>query len=372
MTTQTNVHLVIGGGIIGSAIAARLADRGAKVTLIDDTSEEEPASVRTLGWVNDAAPTLPEYSRLRIIGRERLLQAQGRSKRQWYGYSGRLDWVSEGGRQALPTASETVNESIAEETARLAGIGEDAYLLRPDEAARIEPTLDPSTIKGPVLYNASEGWVDLPELIAELREQVISRGGVIEHRRVVGLVLQGDRVLGVTTDEGEQFVADSVTVAAGANTPALLASAGIDLPADTNIGVTVITEPLSAPPRVLLRAPYAGARPDHQGRLVIVAGSLADRLEGGAVPADAIDSVLDHVSGFLVGRPVLQVQRVHVGRRPIPGGGLPVVGAVATRPGLSVAFTHSGATVGLLIGQLLADELIGDPSSNLLASFRPD
>lgn len=370
MTNHFTRHIVVGGGIVGSAIAARLADRGAKVTIVDHVGGEEPASVRTLGWVNDAAPTLPEYSTLRILGKTRLLQEQGRSPRQWYGYAGRLGWADHGGRQPLPTAA--VEESIPEEAARLAALGEDVYLVSPEESARIEPALDPSGINGPVLYNAGESWVDLPGLIGVLRERVVARGGGVEPRRVTELITEHDRVVGVRVAGGESIAADSVVVAAGADTPGLLATAGIDLPADTNIGVTVITEPLARPPRSLLRAPYAGARPDPEGRLVIVAGSLADRLDQRSVPAEAINEVLAHLSGFLVGHPALRVQKILVGRRPIPGGGFPVVGPLVTRAGLSVAFTHSGATIGLLIGQLLADELVGDIPSALLARFRPD
>ena len=40
--------------------------------------------------------------------------------------------------------------------------------------------------------------------------------------------------------------------------------------------------------------------------------------------------------------------------------------------GLHVAFTHSGATLGLIAGELLAEEIVtGDPSP-LLDAFRPD
>jgi glycine/D-amino acid oxidase-like deaminating enzyme len=41
-------------------------------------------------------------------------------------------------------------------------------------------------------------------------------------------------------------------------------------------------------------------------------------------------------------------------------------------PGCFVAFTHSGATLGLIAGELLAGEIRTGEPHPLLASFRPD
>jgi glycine/D-amino acid oxidase-like deaminating enzyme len=50
--------------------------------------------------------------------------------------------------------------------------------------------------------------------------------------------------------------------------------------------------------------------------------------------------------------------------------GLPVVGAVPDAPGIFVAVMHSGVTLGPLIGQLLAEEILQAKSSPLLSQFR--
>jgi glycine/D-amino acid oxidase-like deaminating enzyme len=61
-----------------------------------------------------------------------------------------------------------------------------------------------------------------------------------------------------------------------------------------------------------------------------------------------------------------------VGPKPIPGDGEPVVGELPGISGYHVAFTHSGATVGLILGELLADEVVTGRRSPLLEAFRPD
>jgi hypothetical protein len=46
------------------------------------------------------------------------------------------------------------------------------------------------------------------------------------------------------------------------------------------------------------------------------------------------------------------------------------LGAVETIAGLHVAFSHSGATLGLVVGELLAREIVSGNPHPMLASFR--
>src|SRR3712207_7925186 len=54
--------------------------------------------------------------------------------------------------------------------------------------------------------------------------------------------------------------------------------------------------------------------------------------------------------------------------RSVPGDGEPVLGALAEVSGYHVAFTHSGATLALIAGELLADEIVTGEPSRLLAT----
>ena len=55
----------------------------------------------------------------------------------------------------------------------------------------------------------------------------------------------------------------------------------------------------------------------------------------------------------------------------MPKDGEPVLGALDGVPGYYVAFSHSGATMGLIAGELLAREIVSGEVSPLLATFRP-
>jgi glycine/D-amino acid oxidase-like deaminating enzyme len=62
-------------------------------------------------------------------------------------------------------------------------------------------------------------------------------------------------------------------------------------------------------------------------------------------------------------RPDLRMGSYGVGPKPIPGDGDPILGQVPRVKDLFVAFNHSGgATLGLIAGELLADEIL-DASS---------
>ena len=61
-----------------------------------------------------------------------------------------------------------------------------------------------------------------------------------------------------------------------------------------------------------------------------------------------------------------------VGVRPVPKDGRSCVGAVSTVPGYYEAVTHSGVTLGPLIGRLLAQEILTGEVEALISPFHPD
>jgi glycine/D-amino acid oxidase-like deaminating enzyme len=61
-----------------------------------------------------------------------------------------------------------------------------------------------------------------------------------------------------------------------------------------------------------------------------------------------------------------------VGVRSIPADGLPVVGRVPGTGGLYAVATHSGFTLAILLGRLVADEIVTGRIAPELAPFRPE
>jgi len=74
----------------------------------------------------------------------------------------------------------------------------------------------------------------------------------------------------------------------------------------------------------------------------------------------------------MAGNPKLEVASIGAGGKPIPGDGEPVIGAMKAVPGCYAAFSHSGATIGLVAGELLSYEIATGREHPMLATFRPD
>ena len=69
--------------------------------------------------------------------------------------------------------------------------------------------------------------------------------------------------------------------------------------------------------------------------------------------------------------PKLSLSEVNVGVRPVPLDGFPVIGAVPGVMGVFAAIMHSGVTLGPVVGQLLAAEILQGANCAPLKSFRP-
>jgi glycine/D-amino acid oxidase-like deaminating enzyme len=64
------------------------------------------------------------------------------------------------------------------------------------------------------------------------------------------------------------------------------------------------------------------------------------------------------------------VESVRVSVRPIPGDGLPVLGRAPGLQNFHFAVSHSGVTLSVHAGALVAGEVLGEDHSGELAAFR--
>jgi glycine/D-amino acid oxidase-like deaminating enzyme len=167
-----------------------------------------------------------------------------------------------------------------------------------------------------------------------------------------------------------------VVLATGPAVPAMLAEVGVAIPESTPISFLVRTEPVDVGLAAVLNTPRVSLRPTPDGRIVMDAGWAEDEItrhpDGTfTVPEGLEKALLDEATEVLAGHPALAVASVHAGPKPIPGDGEPVLGRVDGVDGCYVAVTHSGATLGLIAGELIADEIVTGAPHPLLDPFRP-
>lgn len=370
MEKSSNVSsvIVVGGGIFGASTAVQLVRRGVKVTLINDGPLAMGASGRSLAWLNSARKRSPEYHALRMAGIDRYRTLATKfPQADWLRFDGALTWDPDG-----------PGNEIAAVFAHEQALGYDALHLAADEIAGVTPGIAASAVTPQgAIFNPGEGWVDLPSLVQVLMSEFIERGGkVVTDAGRASVTVKGGRATGVTTTSGLGFTADAVLVATGGAVPAMAAEAGVKIDDGTPIALLVRTKPLTLRLKAVLNTPRVAVRPMPDGGLALDSAWSEEEVIVNAdgtytVKDSTIAGLLEEASKVLEGHPKLEFASQGIGPKPIPSDGEPVFGAVPEIAGYYVAFSHSGATLGLIAGELLAWEIATGQAHPLLATFRP-
>jgi glycine/D-amino acid oxidase-like deaminating enzyme len=361
--------IIIGAGIFGVSTAVHLARLGVQTTLINDGPAANGASGRSLSWLNSSRKRSEAYHRLRMAGIDRYRTLAARyPQAAWLRFDGGLTWDADNATNEIATAFAFEKQ-----------IGYDARLLSASEIAAVTPGVDAGTVTPQgAIFNPGEGWVDLPGLIDVLLADYAALGGtVITDAGKVTPRLDAGRVGGVTTADGRELGADVVLLATGPAVPAMAAALGQTIADGTPIALLVKTGPVNLPLKAVLNTPRVAVRQTPTGALVLDSGwseeEVIVRADGSYEIRDStVQGLLDEASRVLEGNPMLELDSYGVGPKPIPGDGEPVFGLLSKVPGCYVAFSHSGATLGLIAGELIADEIASGKPHSMLAKFRPE
>jgi len=363
---------VIGAGILGVCVAARLAESGAEVTLLERAQPGQAATRSSFAWLNANSKAPRAYHDLNYAGLRawaRLAAGpDGPGGTDWHRAVGNLEWAADAAGHAELTAR----------VSRLTGWGYPAHLISAAAAAELEPALRlaPHT---EAAWFPGEGYLLTGPLVARLVRHAEARG-------VTVLTGQAGQVTGlpgraVRTAAGQLIPADAVICCAGRWVPelAVLAGAASHVPL-----VPWATPGAEAPGLVVQAGPAAGPR-----RVVHAPGIYLRPHAGGLVHLEAPDAAVDlHTpdtelrrwAAELLRRARLavsgldgaQVTGYRVCVRPMPSDGQSVVGWLPGAAGVYVAVTHSGVTLAAHLAGLIAAEVTQGTRSPELAPYRPD
>jgi glycine oxidase len=196
--------VVLGGGIVGLAVAAALADKALSVALV---AVERPGAAARAA----AGLLVPHYSAEDSSRAVAQFMAAGRDL-----YPSYIRWVEE--RSAMPVpfdASGAIElaRSATEATALARQAPPDAPRLSAEEVARLEPALAPTA--GGVFY-PRDGAVDNVRL-TEALASIVSRHRLVRvvHDAAVRLDLRSDSVAAVC-ESGDRLEGERLVLAAGA------------------------------------------------------------------------------------------------------------------------------------------------------------
>jgi glycine oxidase len=339
--------IVVGGGIIGLAVALRARQRGLGVEVVD--AGLDGAWSYAAGML--APATEAEY------GEQALLRLGLESAGRYPAFAAEL------GVELRTTGTLAVarDRDEAEALDRLhafrAGLGLAAERLRPTQARRLESALAP-TVRLAVEFPGDHS-VDPRALVAALRERV-----GVRQARVAALLTEGDRVTGVRLEDGSSVHAERVVVAAGA-WGALLDG----LPAEARVPVRPLRGQIlrmrdpGGPGLVQrsIRTLSAYLVPRADGRYVL--GATMEERGWDPVPtAGGVFELIRDLSEVVPGVLELQLESVGVGFRPASPDNLPALGP-GILEGLVWATGHgrNGVLLAPVTGDLVAAVLAGEP-----------
>ncbi|MCG7365889.1 FAD-binding oxidoreductase [Pantoea sp. ACRSH] len=358
--------VVLGGGALGVSSALHLAKRGAAVTLVTEAELCSGASGRSLSWLNSAGERSAPYHALRMAGidRYRTLFAADPT-RDWLRFDGGLFWEA---------------DNLSGTRARHAyekALGYDSKLVTRDSLAQADAQVESAALGQEAIFNPGEGWVSLPHLVAHLAQQLRALGGeIVEHAGKCEVLRDGKRASGVRLASGDSLRADAVLVACGPATPGVVAPLGVTIPNGSPVSMLVITAPGAHGLKAVLNTPRAAVRPNPGNTFALdhdwYEEDIRLQADGSyAIDEQVVDQLTAEASKLIKGEP-LRAASWKLGLKPIPGDGEPVLGELESVPGCFVAFTHSGATLALIAGELLAEEIVTGEKQPMLASFRPE
>lgn len=367
MSNPYPIHVVVvGGGVLGASTGAHLVRAGARVTLVTSGVLADGASGRSLSWLNSSGERSPAYHYLRILGidRYRTWRVSHSESARYLNFNGAIKWARSG---------KSLRDTYERERSR----GYDSiWLSRAEVSSRLPDVRPEAVAREGAIFNPGEGWIDLTHLVPALVAEARASGArVVENAGKADVIVEGGIARGVRLSGGHTIVADHVVLATGAAVPGQLARLGVPVPDATVPACVVFTEPLLIPIRTVLNTPSVAIRPTPGGGIAMDAGwaerSIIVGPEGvPSIPQSTIDGLVAEAEKVLANGAALTVRHVGIGPKPIPGDGKPVVGEIDAVPGLSAIFTHSGATLGLILGELVAQEVVTGQKSPILDPFR--
>lgn len=329
---------VVGGGLVGAAIAYGAARKGAKVRVLDQGDAAFRASRGNFGlvWLSSKGGGMPRYARwtrdairqwpelhkelLEVTGVDSGLQQNGGF---WLGFS---------------------EKEVEKRASLLAKIHNEVgdipfQMMDHSELKQYLPGIGPKVVGGS--FGAHDGHANPLMLLRALHSGLSERGAeVITGADIIDLQHREDGGFTVTARDGQSWKSDRLVLAAGLGIAKLAQKVGLHAPITTTRGQVLITERL----KPFIPYPTNKARQTQEGSVQI--GSTSEDVGfDDRTTTDKIEWLAKRAVDTFPSLANARLVRAWGALRPLTPDGYPIYQASETCPGAYVVICHSGVTL---------------------------
>jgi glycine/D-amino acid oxidase-like deaminating enzyme len=354
---------VIGGGIVGAAIAYGLAARGQRVAVLDEGDRAQRAARANFGltWVQTKGDGMPAYMRW-----------TRRSADLWPDFAARLKAEAGDTEYRKPGGvMYCIGEAGFEERRRkVEGLRAQADVFGTEMIDRIRlEALMPAARFGPDVTGASycphDGHCSPLKLLRALHAAMQAAGvRYLAESPAQAVKHRGGRFL-VTTPRGI-VESGKLVLAAGHGTPSLAAQVGIDVNLVAERGQILVTERL----RPFLPLPGSGIRQTEDGT-VMIGSSKEDTGFDDRTTVAVGSRMASQALRVLPELARVKINRTWGGIRVLTPDNCPVYLESASCPGAFVALCHSGVTLAAVHAGDFAEAVAAGRLPESMNDFHP-
>lgn len=390
--------LIVGAGIIGTAVGAELSRRGAKVCVIDKGNIGKGCSYGNAGWMTPCFamplpmpgmllksmkwlldPAGPLYIKpslsldlaswlfhfLKAMNEtqakaavDALVVLSQKSLEEYEKLSQKFPEIrfQQKGLLMVSRTPAGVNAAV-EELNYVKDLGVPGKVLNSDDIQQMEPALKAPLLGG--VYFSREAMAEPFLVVQALAKEIRNNGGeILENCELQDLIVQGNKIEKVMTSQGE-IHAKQVVMATGSWSKSLARMLRLRVPILGGKGYAIIAPPLEKQPQypIMIVEKKIAITP-REGSLRI-AGTLELVDQDFSITQKRVENIKVGAREFLHLPDELQVQELWAGLRPCTPDGVPLIGYHKNISNLVLAVGHqmlglqSGAGTGLLVADLV-------------------
>ncbi|MCB1478052.1 MAG: FAD-dependent oxidoreductase [Tepidamorphaceae bacterium] len=356
-----SAYAVIGGGLVGMAIAWGLANRGKQVTVFDEGDRGFRASRGNFGlvWVQSKGLNMPDYSRWSRLS----AQLWPKLSEELGNVSGTDLELSQPGGIHLFLDEDEAEKAVADMEKLRAALGGDYPFeyLGHNAVKRIIPEIGPEVVGA--LHSPMDGHVNPLYLLRALHTGVRDAGAKVLHGPRVERITHTKDGFRIHREDGV-WSADNVVLCAGLGNARLAPMIGLDAPVVPNRGQVIITERV----RPFLNVPTAHVRQVGEGAVQIGDSKEAAGFDD-STSKNVIAKIAHRATRYFPLLENVRVVRTWGALRVMSPDGHPIYDKSQTCPGASLVTCHSGVTLAAAHAKVLAGWICGEDAPDYMEVF---